>query len=322
MSTTTPVFPEKIILPRALLKALARPAPIRLLLQTGLEWLCIFGLIVLATWSSHWVISLLCMALIATRQHALLTLMHDYSHYQLSRKRAWLNDLVGDVFTAFPFFITIHGFRRNHMLHHKHAWTEDDPNYVASARKLRYQFPKTRQQVWSDVLKHGIGWYTLQELKRYTVDAGMATSLPRSTAIYRLVFALVLVAAVTYFGMWHTLLLYWIVPLATVLMAILYVRDLGEHFGLPAEGFANSRTVLVGWPERLLIAQNGVNFHAEHHLFPSVPFFRLGRLHRSLMQEPAFRARAVITQGYLTGVLAELSAAALHTPSKGVDHVC
>ena len=316
-----PVPAPKIHLPRDLLKTLATPAPGRLLLQTGLEWACIIALAMLATWSAHWAVSLLCMLLIATRQHALLALMHEYSHYQLSRKHGWLNDLVGDVFTAFPFFITIHGFRRNHMQHHRHAWTERDPNYVASAKKRRYQFPKTRSQVWLEIARHTIGWYTLQELKSYTVDAGMATALPRSTVLSRFVFALLLLATVAYFDLWRPVLLYWIVPLATFLMAILYVRDLGEHFGLPASGFDSARTMQVGPLERLLIAQNGVNFHADHHLFPSVPFFRLGRLHRALKMDPAFRERAVITRGYLTGLITEISTGNQSVAASGVDHV-
>ncbi|MDY7576226.1 fatty acid desaturase family protein [Actimicrobium sp. CCI2.3] len=320
-SSVHPVPTRNIRLPRDLLKTLATPAPARLLLQTGLEWACIIALAWLATWSAHGAVSLLCMLLIATRQHALLALMHDYSHFQLSRKRGWLNDLVGDVFTAFPFFITIHGFRRNHLLHHKHAWTEQDPNYVASAKKRRYQFPKTRLQIWLEIVKHAIGWYTLQELKRYTVDAGMATDLPRSTVLSRFVFALLLFATVVYFDLWRPVLLYWIVPLTTFLMAILYVRDLGEHFGLPAAGFDSSRTMQVGPLERLLIAQNGVNFHADHHLFPSVPFFRLGRLHRALMTDPASRGRAVITRGYLTGLITELSTTNKPVVASEVDYV-
>jgi len=322
MSSFAPPVPvRKIHLARDLLKTLARPAPGRLLLQTALEWACIIVLAVWATWSAHWAVSLLCMLLIATRQHALLALMHEYSHHQLSRKRGWLNDLIGDVFTAFPFFITIHGFRRNHLLHHQHAWTEHDPNYVASSKKRRYQFPKTRSQVWLEIARHASGWYTLQELKSYTVDAGMATNLPHRTVLARGVFALLLLAVVTYFDLWWPVLLYWIVPLATFLMAILYVRDLGEHVGLPAAGFDNARTVLAGPLERLLIAQNGVNFHADHHLFPSVPFFRLGRLHRALMMDPAFRGRAVITHGYLTGLITEISSASQPVAASGVNHV-
>jgi fatty acid desaturase len=287
------------------LKQLAQSAPMRLLLQTAFEWACIAALIAAASAVSHPVFSGACMLLIATRQHALLALMHEYAHHQLSRRRAGLNDAVGDLFTALPFFITIHGFRRNHLAHHRHVGTDQDPNWVASLKKPKFHFPKTRAAFAIEVLKHSLGRYTLGDLKGYTVDAGMSTGLPPATRLRAAAFAITGAGMAAYFGIWDILLLYWIVPLATFLMAILYVRDVGEHFGMPAPGIERSRTVLPGWLERVLIAQNGVNFHAEHHLFPSVPFFRLHRLHQALMQDPGHRAQAVVTRGYLSGLWAE-----------------
>ncbi|MGZ3241660.1 MAG: fatty acid desaturase, partial [Burkholderiaceae bacterium] len=127
------------------------------------------------------------------------------------------------------------------------------------------------------------------------------------TRISRAVCAIGFAAAATWLGLWWTVLLYWIVPLATFLMAILYLRDMGEHFGLSSPGIAGSRTVLAGWIERLLICQNGVNFHTEHHLFPSVPFFRLQRLHQALMKDGRYRKHAVMTHGYLSGLIDEVT---------------
>jgi fatty acid desaturase len=276
-----------------------------LLLQTAAEWIAILALVQAAQAIPNVLLRALCVLLIATRQHALLALMHEYAHFQLSRRRQWLNDLVGDVLTAFPFFITVHGFRRNHMPHHWHVSTERDPNWMSSLRKPRYHFPMTRGRMLAEVLKHTLGWYTLEELKGYTVDSAMAVSLPRRTWWSRFVFFGLFAAVATWLQLWWTILLYWIVPMATFLMAILYIRDVGEHFGMPSAGIANSRTVVAGWLERLLICQNGVNYHAEHHLFPAVPFFRLGRLHRTLMADAVYRDHAVVTRGYFSGLVAE-----------------
>ncbi|WP_136417215.1 MULTISPECIES: fatty acid desaturase family protein [Oxalobacteraceae] len=310
-----------IRLDREFLKRMAAPAPYRLLLQTCIEWLWIVMLITAAAWLSNTAISIVCIMLIATRQHALLVLMHEYSHYQFSRKRPLLNDLVGDVFTAFPFLITIHGFRRNHMPHHRHASTDEDPDWIASMKKDRYRFPKTRKQVFLEIAKHCAGWYTITDLKGYTIDSGMAIDLPRSTRISRAVWVTGFVVATTWFGWWWNVFLYWIVPLATFLMAILYLRDMGEHFGMPSPGIAGSRTVLAGTIERLLICQNGVNFHTEHHLFPSVPFFRLNRLHRALMKDSQYRRHAVLTRGYLTGLVDEVAMVPSNAWRAGDAHI-
>ena len=239
--------PRAIQLDRDLLTQLVRPAPLRLLLQTLLEWLWIIVLAGTALEFASVPVSVACMLLIATRQHALLTLMHDFSHYQFSRQQRRLNDVLGDVLTALPFFITVHGFRRNHLQHHAHVATDFDPNWVSSLKRARYQLPMTRTRLWLEVLKHGIGFYTLAELKRYTVDAGMAVELPRTVRITRALFWLAVAGLATYFELWTAILLYWLLPLATFLMAILYLRDIGEHYGMPAPGILGSRTVLAGW---------------------------------------------------------------------------
>ena len=52
-----------------------------------------------------------------------------------------------------------------------------------------------------------------------------------------------------------------------------------------------------------------INYHLEHHLFPSVPGRNLGRLHRVLMEDPEYRSSAHITHSYFglkQGVIAEL----------------
>jgi fatty acid desaturase len=314
---------QEVTLDRDVLRALSRPAPWRLLLQTALEWGAILLLAWCATATAHPVVSLLCILLIATRQHALLALMHEYSHYQLSRRRPAINDLVGDVFTAFPFFITVFGFRRNHQAHHRFTSSADDPNWMSSLQKRRYNFPMTRASYLYEVAKHCIGFYTVAELKSYTVDSGMALALPRSVRIARAGYLLVVVTAVSLLGWWREVLLYWLLPMSTFLMAILYVRDVGEHFGIPGPGsgmsIANSRTVIAGWLERLLVSQNQVHFHTEHHLFPGVPFFRLPRLHAELMKDAQYRVRAVLTRGYFGELLEEISSGPARSVHSGKD---
>ena len=39
-------------------------------------------------------------------------------------------------------------------------------------------------------------------------------------------------------------------------------------------------------------------YHIEHHLYPSVPVFRLKRLHEQLLTIPDFAAKARVAHGY------------------------
>ncbi len=69
-----------------------------------------------------------------------------------------------------------------------------------------------------------------------------------------------------------------------VLLAQPFLRALliAEHSGcsLDSNGFINTRTTLARWPVRLLMWN--MPFHAEHHLYPSIPFYQLPVLHTKI----------------------------------------
>src|SRR5207244_2514553 len=113
----------------------------------------------------------------------------------------------------------------------------------------------------------------------------------------------------TWWHAWFYFLVLWLIPEFTVLTAIFRIRNLSEHYGVGSTHELNeSRNVLPAWWERMLIAPCNVNFHLDHHLFPSVPWYNLPRLHRVLMQQKPYAAHAHITHTYCglhRGLLAE-----------------
>ncbi len=131
---------------RAQLLAWGKPAPLRLLAATVFEWVLILCAGGLAMYAGTILASVLAVVFIGTRQHALLILMHEFSHRQFSRTRPMLNDTLGDLLTAIPFTITIFGFRRDHTAHHRHTATDRDPNWVSCKGQDRFTFPKIRVQ--------------------------------------------------------------------------------------------------------------------------------------------------------------------------------
>jgi len=97
---------------------------------------------------------------------------------------------------------------------------------------------------------------------------------------------------------------YWLLPMVCgqpVLRAIL----LAEHTGCSEDrnGLTNTRTTLASRPVRFLMWN--MPFHAEHHLYPAVPFHRLPDLHRQIADRlrhvtpsyPAAQAEIVATFG-------------------------
>src|SRR6185295_11197892 len=79
-------------------------------------------------------------------------------------------------------------------------------------------------------------------------------------------------------------LVLWVLPLVTVVQAILRLRAIAEHgattdFSSPLTA---ARTNLApAWLE-WLIFPHSVNYHIEHHLYASVPHYNLRALHREM----------------------------------------
>ena len=72
----------------------------------------------------------------------------------------------------------------------------------------------------------------------------------------------------------------------------------------PDNAYPRTRTTQPTWLERNFLAPKNVNYHIEHHFFPSVPFYRLPELHAILMSKPGYRESAHVTSTYW-GVLEE-----------------
>jgi fatty acid desaturase len=89
------------------------------------------------------------------------------------------------------------------------------------------------------------------------------------------------------------------VPLCTWLKLLLRVRAIAEHYALSHDHMlTKTRTTVPNLFDRLFVAPYSVGYHMEHHLYPSVPFFRLRRLHRLCLADPVFREKAHVTRGY------------------------
>ena len=92
------------------------------------------------------------------------------------------------------------------------------------------------------------------------------------------------------------------------LLMFQYIRSVSEHFGdLEYDHLlSGTRTVKVNFLEAFIFAPHNVSYHIEHHMYSTVPFYNLLKLHDLLMQDDEFRQKAHITHGYLTGLLNDL----------------
>jgi fatty acid desaturase len=292
---------EKFLDPTTV-KALSQLKPWRGLLQIVLEWLAIAGAIALcgAYWNS--LLYVATVAWIGARQGGLAVLMHEATHYRLLGNRK-ANDWLGEVLTAWPILITIHGYRQTHFAHHRHVNRAQDPDWQRKLNDPGKSFPKDMRTFIVITLKYWLGYYAVLDL----VGINGETRLPFALQACRLVFYVSVIIASIVFQFWVGLLLYWLVPLLTYFWWVVYVRGLAEHFAaIESDDDLLQKTrhvepTLVG---RLMLAPSYIYAHVAHHLYPSVPFYNLGELQRQLMKNPAYAQRVHVTRGYL-GMLRE-----------------
>jgi fatty acid desaturase len=257
-------------------------------------------LVALAVGSQQGEVVLLCIVLLGAQQHALFILLHEAAHYRLFANRR-LNDGVGRLIGSLT-GLSMCTYRIVHRLHHNHLFGPQDPDVA-----LNGGYPRGKAYLCKKLLTDLSG---LTALKTYRYFFGApAKNDRRDTALRPLddtapslraaarrdsrtiiVVQLVLPLLMAALGGWGWLrwyLLLWIVPLVTVIQALLRLRAICEHGASPDETspLTAARTNRVGPLARLLLFPHHVNYHIEHHLYPAVPHYHLPALHRALQEQ-------------------------------------
>ena len=76
------------------------------------------------------------------------------------------------------------------------------------------------------------------------------------------------------------------------------LRQLVQH-GNGGRGWLTNTRVFVLRPFiRFSVFPIGQDYHLPHHLFATVPHYRLRKLHEVLMEYPEYRQEAVVVEGY------------------------
>lgn len=251
---------------------------------------------------------------IGSRIQCLAVLMHDACHGMLFTNRR-INDLIGDLFVAYPLGFSIHLYRANHMHHHRHTNTMQDRDYRVQRRDPDQHFPKNPAgMAWLFVRSvTGLNLYRMMRDSRIWAPFANFHNPGRFGYDYPLSLRIrYVVWAVLFYGLilaspwrWQILGLL-LIPQFLWANVFNRIRAIAEHNGVADERELNgTRTVIPTLLDRFLIAPFNVSYHLEHHLFPSVPWTNLKRLHAHLMADPAYADHAHVSRGYW-GVIKEL----------------
>jgi fatty acid desaturase len=153
---------------------------------------------------------------------------------------------------------------------------------------------------WAAMLAF-FGW--LPEQYYYQTRIRPTISL-RATTQMRLTWMTLLLAALAWIT-WLTgrpaagyFLLLWIVPLFTSYAFFMLLRQFVQHGNGDRGMLTNTRVFFVGRLITFCVFPIGQRYHLPHHLYSTVPHYRLRKLHELLLKNPEYRQQAVIVEGY------------------------
>lgn len=192
---------------------------------------------------------------------------------------------------AMPSGISASQFTRWHLDHHAGLGSyEEDP-------KRHWLSPK-RNARWLKALYFTPALFPIyfraaaQETKTYEPE--LQTRIKRER-LATIVFQLSILAAIAIIGGPYIAWKLYIVPVFFVFPVAFALNRLGQHYDIDPEDPAKWSTLVKGsffWDAVFLFS----DYHLEHHYFPGVPFYNLGKLQKLLM--PFYEKRGVVAHGY------------------------
>ena len=272
-------------------RELSRRRPARVVRDTAMTWAIILAAFALAAVVHTWWAELVAVVVVGNRYYSLWIIAHDGLHRRLFDTQA-TNDLFCDLFALAPIGAITRINNRNHLRHHQYLGSEEDPD-----RHKHGCFNKATRPAL-------IGYLTAVSSAALSVGHVFSSGARRADApppgetrpSYRVRDLAMLVAwqAVLFaslwllFGWWAYLLMWWLPVFVFVFLAD-NLRTFVEHSQPEADSAADDRRLVTnnpGWLERQLLSPMNMNYHAAHHLWPSIPYYNLPQADAEMRQSP------------------------------------
>jgi fatty acid desaturase len=268
------------------LRALSGRSNVEGALRTGIHVALLAGTGWLVAVAGPWTL-LPAMIAFGLVQVALFAPAHEATHQTAFASRR-ANQIVGWL-AACPSLLNLQFYTAYHFAHHRHTQIPgQDPELDMEAphdlvsyvrRILGVPYWRLRLIVVADAWRGDMSRYPY-------VSKQAAPGIIRSVRAMSVTMAGGSVVAALLFG-WATPFEFWILP---QLLCQPFLRGyvLAEHTGctMDRNGLTNTRTTLTNAVVRLLMWN--MPFHAEHHLYPSIPFHRLADAHGMLREKLGF----------------------------------
>ncbi|MET1047246.1 MAG: fatty acid desaturase [Hyphomicrobium sp.] len=99
---------------------------------------------------------------------------------------------------------------------------------------------------------------------------------------------------------WTYYALLWLVPLFTTFPLFMIMRQWVQHGNADRGRYTNTRVFLVNPFIRYAVFPFGMDYHLPHHIYASVPHYKLKGLHELLLEDPEYRDKGIVVEGYFS----------------------
>ena len=288
-------------------KEFARPSAIRSPLEAAFTW----GILIAAEamyllYPQPWTFVVVYL-LVASRQYALLILMHDAFHSLLLPNHR-VNDFIGSWLIGAPCGSSYWKSRFNHLEHHRRLGEDNDPDLF-----LYSVGPPREKRGIVAFARHFISLMLGEQVLFTHMGSASERQAPFWHRIRKIVPMLwpvavmqsVILGLFTLADSWATYFTLWVLPLLTLAVLFNGLRAFCDHANMSDErGAASDRliTYFSNPVERFFLAPFHMNYHAEHHLFPYVPHYNLPKVRRRLLASSEQRPTIQWRRGYFSFV--------------------
>ena len=95
------------------------------------------------------------------------------------------------------------------------------------------------------------------------------------------------------------LMVLWVTPLLTTFPLYMVLRQIVQHGNGDRGWLTNSRVFICHPFVNFAVFPLGQDYHLPHHMFSTIPHYRLKALHETLSQYPEYQDKATVVEGYI-----------------------
>jgi fatty acid desaturase len=250
----------------------------------AVDYAAIVGIALFAVIVQNPFITLAAIGCIAGRQVALLNLVHAAAHYTLFSKRKF-NDQIDPVI-GYPILTRVRPYRLFHLLHHRDIARKSPDRFDYLHAHLPAPDAHAWLRAWHVIVKPLLGWAGYEFVRGAIRGVKDNPRLGWKLAVYWIV----LIAGFWRVGWLGFFVTYWILPLVWLYPVFFFWAEMSDHYAARDDA-RNQRGVFYS-----LFIKGHEMYHAVHHRYPRIPFYRVRAANRYLrsMGENIEESRGVV----------------------------